>query len=383
MGNVDELLDGAVSSGQVSGAVGIATVQGCPSYLGAFGLRASASWGRMSGDTLFQADGLLRPVLAVAALQLVDSCVVGLDQPLRTVIPGLAAPRVLTGFTSEGTPLLRPARGEITLRRVLSHTAGLADGSWWRASADLFTPHGTLPAGAPGLALLADPGTRWLHYSDVDLVRLVIERLSGMTVVEYLEDEIFRELGMVDTGFDSGQRSRPWGRPEAAGVGGFCTTPRDYLEFVEAVLFQDQSVLSPESFALLCTNQIGALTVPATVSLTQARTPADLNFYPEIRLRSTMTGKWSLGFLVNLDGVPGGPEAGTLTCAGDANTYCWVDPAAGVAGLLFTQARPGRSEASEVLFARFQRAVYANRRTHREGDADGTTDDWPSDTLPN
>ena len=382
MGNVDELLDGAVSSGVVSGAVGMATAQGCPSYAGAFGLRSSASWGRMSGDTLFRVDGLVRPVLAVAVLQLVDSCVVGLDQPLRTVVPALADPRVLTGFSPTGTPLLRPARGEITLRQVLSHTAGLADGSWPGTSTDLFTPYGSRPAGAPGVTLLADPGTRWLHHSDVELLRLVIERLAGMTVVEYLEDEIFRELGMADTGFAVDQGLRQDGRREP-GRGGFLTTPRDYLEFVEAVLFQDQSVLSPDSFALLCTNQIGALTVPATVSLMRARTPADLNFYPELRLRSTMTGKWSLGFLVNLDDVPGGPEAGTLTCAGDAHSYCWVDPAARVAGLLFTEVRQGRSDASEVLFSGFQREVYASRRAHRERGVGGTSDDWPSDTLPN
>ena len=363
MGKVDELLNGAVSSGQVSGAVGMATAHGCPPYLGAVGHGSSADVAPMSGDTLFRVDGLLRPVLAVAALQLVDSCMVGLDQPLRTVVPGLADPCVLTGFGPDGTPLLRPARGEITLRQVLSHTAGLADGSWWGAAKDLFTPRGNLPSGAPGVALMADPGTRWLHYSDIELVRLVIERLSGMTVVEYLEDEIFRELGMVDTGFGLGnpQCHEDW---RGAADGGFFTTPRDFLEFVEVVLFRDQSVLSPESFELLCTNQIGALPVPATVSLLRARTPADLNFYPEIRLRSTMTARWSLGFLVNLDLVPGGPEAGTLTCAGNARTYCWVDPAARVAGLLFTQARSGRPEAAEALFGRFQRAVYASRRAH-------------------
>jgi CubicO group peptidase (beta-lactamase class C family) len=365
MGKVDELLGGAVSSGRVSGAVGMVTVHGCPPYLGAFGQSAAVESAPMSSDTLFRVDGLLRPLLAVAALQLVDSCMVGLDQPLRTVVPGLADPCVLTGFSPAGRPLLRAARSEITLRQVLSHTAGLADGSWWGASTDLFTPRGNLPAGVPGVALLADPGTRWLHYSDIDLVRLVVERLSGMTVVEYLEDEIFRELGMVDTGFDLERRPRH-GRWREAGGGGFFTTPRDFLEFVEAVLFRDQSVLSPDCFELLCTNQIGALAVPASVSLLDARTPADLNFYPEIRLRSTMTAKWSLGFLVNLDAVPGGPEAGTLTCAGDANSYCWVDPVARVAGLLFTQARPDRSQTSEVLFGGFQRAVYASRRAHGE-----------------
>ena len=391
MTNVDGLLLEAVSSGQVSGVVAMAVANGCPPYTGAYGVRASLNSSRMSTDTVFQVEALLRPVMAVAALQLVDSGVIGLDQPLRTVIPALSRPSVLTGFNRRGAPVLRPARGEITLRQVLSHTAGLAVGSWWQVPAEPDDPLGMDLWGesprADTVVLLADPGTRWLHCSDADVVGMIIEQVSGMTAAEYLEGEIFLELGMRDTGFDVGPRSRAklaggWLEHDGLdGYGSFYTTPKDYFEFVEAVLWGDQSLLSPESFELLRSNQIGALPVPKKLDLREVRTPGELNFYPEIRLHPAVAATWSLGFMVNPEDIPDGPEAGTLSCAGDANSYCWMDPAAGVAGLMFAQPKAGRPDGAEALFGMFQRAVYAGRRAHlRRGEVSGPSDDWPHDT---
>src|SRR5882757_2555883 len=203
----DDLLRGSVRSGEVSGVVAMATASGSPPYVGAFGTRSTVNSSRMSPDTIFQVSGLLRPIMAVAGLQLVDSGVLGIDEPLRTIIPALNQPLVLTGFDRNGTPKLRPARGEITLRRVLNHTAGFNVGSWWDALADLECPWWA-PPWAGAVSLLADPGSRWLHCSDTDLIAMIIERISGLTVAEYLHSEIFRELGMLDTGFEVGHRSR-------------------------------------------------------------------------------------------------------------------------------------------------------------------------------
>lgn len=201
---------------------------------------------------------------------------------------------------------------------------------------------------------------------------------------EYLHSEIFRELGMRDTGFAVGHRSRPrvaggWRKSDFdAGYANFYSSPKDYFEFVEAVLWGDESLLSPESFDLLCTNQIGALAVPNSLDIRDARTPGEINFYPEIRLHPQATRKWSLGFMVNTQAVPDGPRAGSLTCAGDADSYCWVDPSARTAGLLFAQPTAYRPDATESVFGGFQRAIYAEResrsRRHR-GVVRGPSDD--------
>src|SRR5882762_10158420 len=94
----DDLLRDSVRSGEVSGVVAMATASGSPPYVCAFGARATVISSRMSPDTIFKAPGLARPIMAVAGLQLVDSGVLGLDEPLRTIIPALSQPLVLTGF---------------------------------------------------------------------------------------------------------------------------------------------------------------------------------------------------------------------------------------------------------------------------------------------
>ncbi|HEX4361958.1 MAG TPA: serine hydrolase domain-containing protein [Pseudonocardia sp.] len=383
MTKVDDLLGAAVSSGQVPGLAAMAAGRGRATYSGAFGTRSSANSSGMSEDTVFEVSALLRPVMAVAALQLVDAELLALDEPLRTLLPELAAPRVLLGFDPSGEPVLRPARGEITLRRLLNHTAGFTVGSWWDgapAQDDLWS----LPYRAGSVALLADPGTRWLHCLDTDLIAMVIERISGLTLDEYLRSAIFRELGMLDTGFEVPPRARArtvggWSEPDdAEGLLSFYSTPRDFFEFLEALLWRDESLLSPLSFDLLRGDQIGGLSVPRRLSLSAARTPGDINLYPEIRLYPDTERTWSLGFMVNLDAVADGPRAGTLSCAGTATTFCWLDPVAEVAGLLFL--RPGAPLSGEPFFGEFQRAVYADRplpgRPRR--DTPEHPGDWPS-----
>jgi len=388
MTKVDDLLAASVSSGQVSGLAAMSVARGRATYSGAFGTRSSVNSSLMTVDTVFEGSALLRPVMAVAALQLVDAELLALDEPLRTVLPELAAPSVLIGFEPSGEPLLRAARGEITLRRLLNHTAGFNVGSWWDGAL-VYDDLWSLPYRAGSVSLLADPGTRWLHCADTDLIAMAIERISGLALDEYLKSGIFRELGMLDTGFDVPPRARArtaggWSEPDdAEGLLSFYTTPKDFFEFLEAMLWRDESLLSPRSFDLVRGDQIGGLSVPRRLELSTARTPGDINFYPEIRLYPDIGRTWSLGFMVNLDAVPDGPRAGTQSCAGNANTFCWIDPVAEVAGLLFL--RPGQPGApgeqpGESFFGEFQRAVYADRETagRPRRDAPEHPGEWPS-----
>jgi CubicO group peptidase (beta-lactamase class C family) len=106
-------------------------------------------------------------------------------------------------------------------------------GSWWHGAVvleDLWS----LPYRPGSVTLLADPGTRWLHCADTDLIAMVIERTSGLPITEYLKSGIFRELGVLDTGFDVPHRSRarvaggPRGVDDVLGHPSFYSTPRDY-----------------------------------------------------------------------------------------------------------------------------------------------------------
>jgi len=384
MRKADDLLRRTSDIGLIAGAVGLATARGGPSYAGAFGTRSSVTTASMSQDTIFEVTGLLRPLLAVAVLQLVDAGLLGLDDPVRAVLPELAAAQVLDRFDRSGAPVRRPATRHITLRHLLTHTAGLNVGSGWNGAP---REDGWAKPYRPSATLLADPGHRWLHCADTDLIAKVIERLSGLSLAEYLRDGICRELGMPDTGFGVAHQFRDrvaggW-RDSDEGVPQFHSTPRDYVKFVEAMLWRDESLLSREAFELLRDNQIGALTVPKVVDLASVRTPGDINIYPEMRLYPDTEAQWSLGFMLNTQDVPDGPRAGTQTSAGNSHTFCWIDPRSEMAGLVFIQPALEQPVPSEPLLRDFQRSLYAEReaRLRRRRIPPHLRDSWAIEPL--
>ena len=368
MESVDGLLEDAVSSGRVSGVVAMASTPGCDTYTGAYGASCREGTARVGLDTIFEISWLVRPIMTVAALRLVDSGRLDLDEPIGGVIPGMRAPHRLAGFDRTGNPVLRPVRRALTLRTLLSHTSGMNGGSWGDA---MLRPEGwqDLSERIAAMPLLFDPGTRWHHSGDLGLVGVLIERVTGMPVAEYLRRAVFETLGMRDTGFYVEYNSRRrvaggWrGLASTPGETPFYSTPQDYFSFVQAVLRRDAALLSGTSLDLVDRNQIGALTVPKSLRLSSVRAPNEVNFYPEIKLYPSTPCKWSLGFMVSAGAVDGGPRAGSLTCAAPAKAYCWIDPRSGVAGLLFARRSPGYPDLVDSLFADLQSWVY---REHAE-----------------
>ena len=114
-------------------------------------------------------------------------------------------------------------------------------------------------------------------------------------------------------------------------------------------------VLRPETVAEMARNQIGDLDVGALPSC-RAESSNDVDLFPG------MVKKWGLGGLINTVAAPTGRGAGSWGWAGLANTYFWVDPAAGVAGLILTQVLPFCDAAVLDLLDRFERGVYRSRQ---------------------
>jgi CubicO group peptidase (beta-lactamase class C family) len=363
MQNVDELLERAVGAGHVAGAVMMASAPGLGAYSSAFGTASRDGGGRISPDTIFEISSMVRPILTVAALQLVEAGKLALDEPLGAILPGMQASRRLAGFDRSGSPMLCAARGVLTLRTLLSHTSGLHSGAWGDATlrSEAWLDISRRVASTP---LLFDPGSRWHYGGDLGIVGVIIERVTGIPLGDYLRDRIFDPLGLRDTGFyvEYGARRRVaggWrGLASTPGETAFYSTPMDYFGFVRAVLGRDGSLLSSRSFELMQCNQIGDLTVPKVLGLETVDVPGEVNFYPEIRLYPGTECKWSLGFMVSAEAVSGGPSAGSLTCAAPSSAYCWINPDSGVAGLLFARRSPGCPDLVDELFADLQRTVY-------------------------
>jgi CubicO group peptidase (beta-lactamase class C family) len=140
-----------------------------------------------------------------------------------------------------------------------------------------------------------------------------------------------------------------------SGGGGIYSTAPDYLKLLQALLgegtLNGAVILKPKTVALMSQNQIGD--IPAGImKTTNPSISNDVDFFPGNRLR------WGLGHMINLDPVPEGRKAGSLTWAGLYNTYYWLDPASGVAGVIMMQILPFADTRALAVYRAFERGVY-------------------------
>lgn len=359
------------------GVVALAANEGGVRYAGAFGQRAFGPGPAMTLDTVFAIMSMTKPVTAVAALQLVEQGQLALDAPLAERLPELAAVRVLAGFDADGAPQFRAPRRAITLRHLLTHTAGFAYPTW---NADLLRYQEFVGRAVPALELplVSDAGERWEYGTNTDWVGHLVERVSGKSLEDYCRARILDPLGMGDTSFVLGpdQRARlatcyhrqangsllpiadefPARPASFSGGGGLFSTGHDYLRFLRMLLGGGQldgaRILQPATVTALAEHQIGALTFSDLRSARPERSN-DSAFFPG------MVKRWGLAGLVTTEPAPSGRSAGTWAWGGLWNTYFWVDPARRIAGLLLTQGLPFCDRPVLDLFDEFERAIYA------------------------
>jgi len=212
---IDEVLSGAVERREIPGVVAMAVGEDGVFYEGAFGLRALPDGAAMTMDTVFRIASMTKAITSVAALQLVEQGKLALDDPVPAIDPALAKPQVLVLFDRAGRPILRPARRAITLRHLLTHTAGFSYEIWNRNMLQ-FNGVSKLPPMSSGrraalrVPLMFDPGDRWEYGINIDWVGRLVEEVSGEHLDVYMRDHIFAPLGMDDTGFrpNDAQRDR-------------------------------------------------------------------------------------------------------------------------------------------------------------------------------
>jgi CubicO group peptidase (beta-lactamase class C family) len=380
---IDGVLRQATDAREVPGVVAMAATDKGVLYEGAFGARALDAGPAMTLDSLFRIASMTKAITSVAAMQLVELGKLKLDEPVPNIDPALGSPQVLEGFDNAGAPKLRPARRPITLRHLLTHTAGFGY-EQWDPNINRYVKTSGLPPRATGklvtirMPLVFDPGDRWLYGINTDWVGRLVESASGQPLDVYFRDRIFAPLGMKDSGFqpsteqrarqarlhtrqaDGGLVLQPLETVPAApefwsGGGPLYSTARDYMTFLQALLHGGSvngvRLLKPETVAEMHRNSTGNL--PCGVLKTEM--PAlsnDVDLFPGAPLR------WGLAYMLNLDAGPNGRSAGTVSWGGLFNTYYWIDPARKVTGLIMTQILPFADPRALRLYGRFEGAVY-------------------------
>ncbi len=353
MNPCDLPLRAAVETGALACVAAMAATGQGVIHEAAFGVRDPETGAAMTTDGVGPIASLTKALTAVAALQLVEQGKLSLDGPICDVIPELAAPRVLEGFGPDGATLTRPARLAITLRHLLTHTAGYGYDTWNAKLLVMTQRHGAprIPTDSASLAaapLLFDPGERFNYSIGLDIVGHAVAVAAGRGLDEVLRDFVLAPLGMGDTGFTPGESQTarrvllrqwqedgslaviPWRAPSRmaflAGGGALYSSAADYLQFLREMLAGAPNLLRPETFKLLETNQIGDLAVGPMRSGAPLAS-RDVDWYPGNTLR------WSLAFLLNEQATPQGRSAGSMAWAGLHNHYYWIDRTRDVCGV--------------------------------------------------
>src|SRR5580692_443903 len=210
---VDQILRQKSDAREIPGVVAMAANGNEVIYQGAFGKRDLSKDDAMTPDSVFWIASMTKAMTAAAAMQLVEQGKLSLDAPIGQVLPDLAAPQVFEGFDANGEPKLRPATKQITLRHLMTHTAGFCYDMWNGDMVRYLEKTGlpvitTCKNDALKLPLMTEPGTRWEYGINIDFVGKAIEAVSGKRLDGYLRDHLFTPLGMTDTGFRIGESQR-------------------------------------------------------------------------------------------------------------------------------------------------------------------------------
>jgi CubicO group peptidase (beta-lactamase class C family) len=333
-------------------------------------------------DTIFRIYSMTKPLTSVALLQLIERGLCALDDAASRWIPALGELEV----HDEG-----PLQSDITIRQLLTHTAGFSYGfepdkyAVDKLYAEIWQQgiqHRTLEdlmGSLLQLPLLAQPGTRW-HYSiATDVCGYLVERLTDMPFGDYLRSRIIEPLGMVDTDFEvSAERAARFATlygpteqnsltpleppdrspfvPSLSGVpvqlhsggGGLVSTAPDYLRFAQMILgggeLDGQRFLAAETVALMTQNHVDERLLPLTFN---GIAPGEYRGYG-----------FGLGYCVTIDtaATAAAGSRGDFGWGGMADTYCWIDPAEQLIGILMQQhlpslVHPGRKDFRDAVYA--------------------------------
>lgn len=328
----------------------------------------------VDADSIFRIASLTKILTSIAIMQLVEQGRLGLDDRVDRYLKPISAAMVLD-TNPDGTKLLRPPARPITVRHLLTHTAGFAY-DFTDQNARASNDDSGLIDSAP--RLMFDPGERWLYGSNTEWLGHLLEAVTNSTLDAYFRTNITQPLDMPDTDFNvredrigalvdvyhlsepfrlaKDERSEITSNPPV-GDGGLFSTGRDFIKVLSLFLGRRDSsgsgVLSAETLDYMCRDQLGSLPVRAIKSALPAYSH-DFTFIDEA------VDKWSLAFLITARRRQRyARAAGSLSWGGALNTHIWIDQTEGIAGLFFAQILPFANPVALAALNSFESDSYA------------------------
>jgi CubicO group peptidase (beta-lactamase class C family) len=351
------LMQQSVDQKQVAGVVTILARHGKVVDYRAYGQRDMASGAAMTKDTIFRDFSMSKPVTGVAMMILYEQGKWLPSDPISKYIPEFAHLKVFNGVDADGKPVLVDPDHAPTMRELMTHTAGFTYGFFgntpvdvmyrdsqplqWKNLQEMIDKLAKIP-------LLYQPGKSWTYSVSMDIEGYIVEKLSGQSLPEFDEKNIFAPLGMRDAGFfvPEGKRQRfsalytntpdgllspvPVGgvggrvrdydaQPTfASGGGGMVSTAEDYFRFAEMLRrggeLNGARILSPSTVKLMTANHLPDSLLTGQLGIGY----------------QTMRPGFGYGYngaVVFDPGMANLPEGkGTYFWDGAAGTWFWVDP---------------------------------------------------------
>lgn len=382
---ISTVTDRALEAGRTAGVLTAVIRNGSLAWFDARGYRDVATGKQIEPDTLFRIYSMTKPITTAAVMMLVEETAIGLQDPLSRFFPEYREMEVYVGG-DEPPYLTEPAAREITVRDLLTHTAGLAYGIGdehpveKRLAADVWGP----VARDRGLTLrdlarlvserplVHQPGTHWRYSIGIDLLGALVEEVSGMPFAGFLEQRLFGPLGMDETWFtvpeaerdrlasvytpsDVGLEPSPdppilsYEQADAHpnGGGGLVSSAADYLSFAQMLLDGGRATDAkgrPGNYVL----------APATVAMMMTD-----------HLPRGVAG-WSspgVGFgyggsvVTDLTQLAGYGSLGRYGWSGAASTGFWVDPAERIVAIVLQQVVPYAVQLADDITTSIYQAV--------------------------
>lgn len=358
LARIDSLVNDYIDKEKIPGATALIARHGDIVYHRSFGYRNIEETDKMEVDDIFRIASMTKALASVAVMMLYEEGHFLLDDPVSRYIPEFKNPQVLIELKPDTTCIARPAKREITIRHLLTHTSGIGYPFIHDQIRPLYEKHG-IPDGfvitnavlgpairALGtLPLLHDPGEQFTYGLNSDVLGYLVEVISGRTFAEFLDERLFGPLGMEDACFylpeDKAGRLVPvysntadglrlsdetrfeyplkGGRSYFSGGAGISCTILDYARFMQMMInggsYNGHQFLGRKTIDLMTTNQIGYLEEAAAFGL-------------GFGLVTEQTKHEILS------------SVGNYSWGGYFSTSYWMDPQEDLIGLFFTQMDP-------------------------------------------
>jgi CubicO group peptidase (beta-lactamase class C family) len=377
LARLDAYLDGFVANGRHKGSLLVVTRGGRIAHVSHRGQRDAEAGLPVEPDTIWRIYSMTKPITSVAAMMLYEEGALSLFDSVAKFIPSFEDLRVYRHGMAAAPVTLRAAE-PMLVWHLLTHTSGLTYGfqqanavdEAYRAAGFFLDPppeHDLASACDvwAGLPLLFEPGAEWNYSVSTDVVGRIVEVVSGQSLADFFAERIFEPLGMTDTGFSVSDADRPRmtalyahdaasatavpypgvdvisaERPKLlAGGHGLASTAADYHRFTQMLLRRGEldgvRLLAPRTVELMTANHL-----PGNATLTEFGRPL-------LDLACNEGYGFGLGLSPLVDPI----AAKTLSVAGEyrwegaAGTAFWVDPAADMTVLFFTQVLFGSDDA--------------------------------------